>query len=149
LFARALRLRSMGIDQALSLSMCFELSFLAPKAGLAPIVGALAAGLVLEDVHFEGHIKRGERPLHDRLEPLIALLVPLFFARMGMMVDLGSLSEGSVIGLAILLTVAAALGKLVCALVVPRGLSPLTVGLGMMPRGEVASSSPALAPGWS
>jgi Kef-type K+ transport system membrane component KefB len=137
LFARALRLRSMGIVQALSLSMCFGLSFLALKAGLAPIVGAFAAGLVLEDVHFEGHVKRGERPLHDSLEPLIALLVPLFFARMGMLVDLRSLSDKSVISLALLLTAAAVLGKLVCALAVPRRLAPLTVGLGMMPRGEV------------
>jgi Kef-type K+ transport system membrane component KefB len=137
LFARALQLRSMGIVQALSLSMCFGLAYLALKAGLAPIVGAFAAGLVLEDVHFEDHVRRGERPLHDSLEPLIALLVPLFFARMGMMVDLRSLSDGSVIGLALLLTAAAIMGKLFCALVVPRALFPLTVGLGMMPRGEV------------
>jgi Kef-type K+ transport system membrane component KefB len=137
LFQRALALRSAGIVQALSLSICFGLSFLALGAGLAPIVGAFAAGLVLEDVHFEGQVRRGERPLHESLEPLLALLVPIFFARMGMLVDLRSMASLPVVGFALLLTAAAIAGKLVCALVVPRSLSPLTVGLGMMPRGEV------------
>jgi Kef-type K+ transport system membrane component KefB len=137
IFQRALALRSMGVVQALALGMCFGLSYLALLAGLAPIVGAFAAGLVLEELHFEEYVKKGERPLHESLEPLIALLVPIFFARMGMMVDLRAMASLPVIGFALLLTAAAILGKLVCALVVPKGLSPLTVGLGMMPRGEV------------
>jgi Kef-type K+ transport system membrane component KefB len=36
-----------------------------------------------------------------------------------------------------LLTVAAILGKLACGAVAPKGVSGLTLGLGMMPRGEV------------
>jgi Kef-type K+ transport system membrane component KefB len=44
--------RSKGVVQALALSFCFVLSYLALKAGLASIVGAFAAGLVLEPVHF-------------------------------------------------------------------------------------------------
>ena len=58
---------------------CFGLSWLAGLAGLAPIVGAFAAGLVLEDVHFEDHLKRGEYPLHESLHALSSLLVPVFF----------------------------------------------------------------------
>jgi Kef-type K+ transport system membrane component KefB len=73
-FRGALALRSRGVVQALSLGFCFALSYLALRAGLAPIVGAFAAGLVLEEVHFEGHVKRGEPPLHESLEPLIGLL---------------------------------------------------------------------------
>lgn len=137
LFRTALRLRSRGVVQALSLGLCFGLAFLAGQAGLAPIVGAFAAGLVLEDIHFEGQVRRGERPLHESLEPLIALLVPVFFVRMGMLVDLRSFADTSVAVLAAGLTAAAVVGKLACALVVPRALSPLAVGLGMMPRGEV------------
>lgn len=137
LFRSALALRSAGVVQSLSLSLCFGLSYLALEAGLAPIVGAFAAGLVLEDVHFEEHVKRGERPLHESLEPLIALFVPVFFVRMGMLVDLRSLASPSVLAFAVLLTVAAILGKLACAVAVPKGVSGLTVGLGMMPRGEV------------
>src|SRR6185503_3889497 len=116
LFRAALTLRSTGVVQALSLSLCFVLASLALQAGLAPIVGAFAAGLVLEDIHFEDHVRRGERPLHETLEPLIALLVPVFFVRMGMQVDLRSFSSASVLGFACLLTLAAMAGKLACAL---------------------------------
>jgi Kef-type K+ transport system membrane component KefB len=136
-FRTALALRSSGLVQALSLALCFLLSYLAVKAGLAAIVGAFAAGLVLEDLHFEDHVKRGDRPLHESIEPLIALLVPIFFVRMGMIVDVRSFLDPSVLGLAVALTLAAIVGKLACAFVVPKGVPGLTVGLGMMPRGEV------------
>lgn len=136
-FRAALGLRASGVVLALSLSACFGLSYLALVAGLAPIVGAFAAGLVLEDVHFNDHVARGEKHLHDSLEPLIALFVPVFFVRMGMMVDVRSFLNTEVVVFALILTAAAVAGKLACGLVVPRGLSGLTVGLGMMPRGEV------------
>ena len=137
LFRAALALRSAGVIQALSLSFCFGLSYLAMAAGLAPIVGAFAAGLVLEDAHFEAHVGRGERPLHETLQPLISLLVPIFFVRMGMLVDLRSFASPRVLAFALLLTLAAIVGKLACAVAVPKDVSGLAVGLGMMPRGEV------------
>jgi Kef-type K+ transport system membrane component KefB len=136
-FRTALLVRSTGVVQVLSLSLCFVLSYLALEAGLAPIVGAFAAGLVLEEVHFEGQMKRGEPPLHQTLEPVVALFVPAFFVRMGMLVDLSAFASMEVLGFALALTAAAALGKLACGLAVPHGISGLTVGLGMMPRGEV------------
>jgi Kef-type K+ transport system membrane component KefB len=92
---------------------------------------------VLEEVHFEGLVQRGEKPLHESLEPLIALFVPVFFVRMGMLVDLSSFASRSVLVFALVLTLAAIAGKLACGLGVPRGMSGLVVGLGMMPRGEV------------
>jgi Kef-type K+ transport system membrane component KefB len=137
LFRSALALRTKGVVQALALSFCFLLSYLALKAGLAPIVGAFAAGLVLEEVHFREHVERGDRDLHHGLEPLIALFVPVFFVRMGLLVDVRSFLAGEVIVFALLLTGAAAVGKLACGLVVPAELSPRTVALGMLPRGEV------------
>lgn len=136
-FKRALAIQTTGFVLALSLGLCFLLAWLAAKAGLAPIVGAFAAGLVLEDVHFEGLVKRGEKPLHESLHGLTALLVPVFFVRMGMLVDVKSFLSPGVIGFALVLTVAAMIGKWACSLVVPRGISGITVGLGMMPRGEV------------
>jgi Kef-type K+ transport system membrane component KefB len=137
LFRSALALRSAGVVQALALSLCFGLAYVAVQAGLAPIVGAFAAGLVLEDVHFQGLVERGERPLHESLETLTQLLVPVFFVRMGMLVDIRSFASVSIILFAITLTVAAVLGKLACAVAAPKGVSGLTIGLGMMPRGEV------------
>ncbi len=137
LFRQALAIRTSGLVLALSLGLCFGLAWLAAKAGLAPIVGAFAAGLVLEDVHFEGLVRRGEQPLHESLRSLTALLVPVFFVRMGMLVDVESFVRPGVMGFATLLTIAAVAGKWVCGLVVPRGVSGVTVGVGMMPRGEV------------
>jgi Kef-type K+ transport system membrane component KefB len=137
IFRHALALRSTGVVQALALGFCFALAWLAGQAGLAPIVGAFAAGLVMEDVHFEDHRKRGERPLHESLHALTGLLVPVFFVRMGMLVHVDSFLKPGVISFAALITVAAMVGKWACGLVTPRGVSRTTVGLGMMPRGEV------------
>jgi Kef-type K+ transport system membrane component KefB len=137
LFRQALAIRSTGVVQALALSLCFALSWLAMQAGLAAIVGAFAAGLVLEDVHFEDHVRRGEKPLHESLRSITALLVPVFFVRMGMLVHVDNFLEPGVLGFAIVLTLAAMVGKWACGLAVPRAVSGVTVGLGMMPRGEV------------
>jgi Kef-type K+ transport system membrane component KefB len=137
IFRASLALRSKNIALTLALAFCFLLSYLAMKAGLAPIVGAYAAGLVLENAHFKGHVERGETEMHQALAPLVALFVPVFFVRMGMLVDLRSFADTSILKFAVLLTLAAALGKLVCGLVVPKGVSRLTVGIGMLPRGEV------------
>ena len=137
LFRAALALRAKGVVLALSLGFCFGLSWLAGLAGLAPIVGAFAAGLVLEQAHLEEHVKRGETPLVDSLHALTALLVPVFFVRMGLLVDVGSFLRPGVLLFALALTVAAMVGKWACALAAPRGVSGLTIGIGMMPRGEV------------
>jgi Kef-type K+ transport system membrane component KefB len=136
-FRTALLMRSSGVVQSLALAFCFLLSFLALAVGMAPIVGAYAAGLVLEEVHFAGLRERGERALGDTLQPLVAFLAPVFFARMGMLVDLSAFADLGVLRLALVLTLLAAIGKLACALVAPAGMSRLTVGLGMLPRGEV------------
>ncbi len=136
-FKGALALRSRGVVLALALGFCFGLAWLAGLAGLAPIVGAFAAGLVLEDVHLEEHTRRGERRLHDSLHALSGLLVPVFFVRIGMQVDVASFLRPGVIGFALALTLAAMIGKWACGLVTPRGVSRVTVGVGMMPRGEV------------
>jgi len=136
-FRGALAMRSRGVVLALALGFCFFLSYLALLAGLAPIVGAFAAGLVLEDVHFETLVRRGEPPLHESLEPLTALLVPVFFIRMGMLVDIRAFASASVLAFAAALTLAAILGKLACAVGAPSDVRGLTLGLGMMPRGEV------------
>ena len=126
IFRQALAIRSAGVVQALSLSLCFGLAWLAAQAGL-----------VLEDVHFEDHVKRGEKPLHETLHSITELLVPVFFVRMGMLVHVDNFLKPGVMGFAVFLTVAAMIGKWACGLAVPRGVSRVTVALGMMPRGEV------------
>jgi Kef-type K+ transport system membrane component KefB len=56
---------------------------------------------------------------------------------MGMLVHVESFVKPGVVSFALLITVAAMVGKWACGLVTPRGVSRTTVGLGMMPRGEV------------
>jgi len=136
LFGAAARLRGKGVVFTLSLIVCFTLAYDAQVAGLAPIVGAFAAGLVLEGVPFDRLLPEGDR-IENLLMPLSTILVPIFFVRMGIEVRLGELGGGS-LALALALVVAAVVGKQACALaVVTRGADRLTVGLGMIPRGEV------------
>lgn len=136
LFRLAARLKGHGVLFISALVTCFGLAWLAEAVGLAPIVGAFAAGLVLEGVPFAELLGPEER-IEDHLTPLSTFLVPVFFVRMGMNVDLGALGGGSV-ALAAALSVAAVLGKQACALAVvtPR-TDRFAVGLGMIPRGEV------------
>ena len=134
----AARFRARGMLLTTALLICFLLAYLAEHVGLAPIVGAFAAGLIIEERHFERFRQRGEPPLTDLLSPLVTFLAPLFFVRMGVLVELRTLGNVAVLGFALTLTVAAVVGKQVCSLgVVERGLDRLSVGLGMIPRGEV------------
>jgi Kef-type K+ transport system membrane component KefB len=138
LFSVASRLRSSGVLLAMGLAFCLALSWLANAIGLAPIVGAFAAGLILEDVHFKDFTERGEATLEHLVHPITSFLVPVFFVLMGMRTDLRSFLVPGVAGLAAALTIAAIAGKQACSLGTwAPGVDKLTVGLGMVPRGEV------------
>jgi len=111
---------------------------LATKVELAAIVGAFAAGLVLDEVHFTLFKQRGEHDLEELLDPVTTFLVPIFFVLMGMKVDLRVFTRPQILGFAAALTLAAIVGKQICSLAVAeRGLNRLAIGLGMIPRGEV------------
>jgi Kef-type K+ transport system membrane component KefB len=65
-------------------------------------------------------------------------LVPIFFVLMGIQVRLETFASLSVLGVAAGLTIAAIVGKQICGFgVLEKGLDRLTVGVGMIPRGEV------------
>lgn len=138
LLRAAARFRVRGMLLTTALLLCFLLSYLAQQVGLAPIVGAFAAGLIIEEQHAVPFRARGEPKLRDLLTPLLTFLTPLFFVRMGLLVDLHTLGGPAVLAFALALTVAAIIGKQVCALgALERGLNRLAIGLGMIPRGEV------------
>ncbi|MFN8544514.1 MAG: cation:proton antiporter [Candidatus Binatia bacterium] len=138
LFSLASKLRTRGVLLAIGLAFCFLLSWLANLIGLAPIVGAFAAGLILEQVHYRDFVDRGEHGLEDLIHPISSFLVPIFFVVMGMRTDLRSFAQPGVLGLAVALTVVAILGKQACSLgVLGKGVDRLTVGIAMIPRGEV------------
>ncbi|HEX3282855.1 MAG TPA: cation:proton antiporter [Pyrinomonadaceae bacterium] len=138
LFRGAVKLKSRGVLLVLSIAFCFALSWLATKVELAAIVGAFAAGLVLDDVHFKPFLERGERDLSDLLVPVTTFLVPVFFVLMGMKVELRVFGQLDMLGFAVALTAAAIIGKQVCSLaLIERGLNRFAIGVGMIPRGEV------------
>ncbi len=138
IFRRAAKLRGPGVLLGVSLAFCFLLSYLSGVAGLAPIVGAFAAGLILEPFHFR---EFGEREIHyleEALRPLTDFLVPVFFVQMGAQVDIRVFASPEALWIALALTVAAILGKQLCSLgVIGRGINRWAVGFGMIPRGEV------------
>lgn len=137
-FSWAARLRVSGALMALAVCFCFVVATLAGLAGLAPIVGAFAAGVVLEKVHYQPFLERGERTVEELLFPVTTLVVPVFFVLMGFRVDLRGFASIPVLAFAGLITLTAVLGKQICGLgVLERGVDRLVIGVGMIPRGEV------------
>lgn len=139
------------------------LAWLAHLIGLAPIIGAFAAGLLFEPLflrHFETpRIVREAAPLlpagergkslralmekHARhqhesmIEPIGYFFVPVFFVLTGMQVDLATLADPLLVAVALGITAAAVAGKLAAGFAAGRGANPWVVGWGMVPRGEV------------
>ena len=116
------------------LSFAFLLSWLANVAALATIVGAFAAGMVLNgffDREIEG------MSLHELLSPIESLVVPLFFVWMGIQVKLEAMGRKDVLIAGIALTVVAIIGKVASGWGCPKNMNRWAVGYGMMPRGEV------------
>jgi Kef-type K+ transport system membrane component KefB len=102
--------------------------------GLATIIGAFAAGLVLATTERRAHIE-------ERIKPVADLLVPVFFVTVGMKVQpamLNPFAENTQFALALLLTAVAVVSKLAAGLAVyQRGVRRWPVAVGMVPRGEV------------
>ena len=115
------------------------LSWLANLVGLATIIGAFTAGLVLNDDYFKRCRFTNDYQVNIKnlIMPLEVILVPIFFVLMGIQVKVETFFDGQVLIVAGGLLVAAIIGKLVCGLGAGRNINRLAVGLGMMPRGEV------------
>jgi Kef-type K+ transport system membrane component KefB len=113
-------------------------SWLAINFGLAAIIGAFGAGLILKDRLFK-KIKDEEESntLHQELLPLERLFAPIFFVLIGMQVDLVSIWNKEALILALGLIITATIGKLICAFAAQPGTRRAMVGFGMLPRGEV------------
>ena len=121
----------------IGLALCFSLAYAAELIGLADIIGAFAAGLLL-DPYGQGVRPRQEAAtLGELLHPLSNLFVPLFFVLMGIQVHVGSVGTPSAFAFAVVLTFCALVGKAACGLGVQRGTNRLAISIGMNPRGEV------------
>jgi len=147
------------------LATALALAWLAHAIGLAPIIGAFAAGLLFEPLflkdfetprivqEIEPVMRDPEsRPLMDRLlpilqkhaghqhehmiEPIGYFFVPVFFVLTGMQVDLATLADPRIVAIALGVTGAAVVGKLAAG-VFAGTAGKWIVGWGMVPRGEV------------
>jgi Kef-type K+ transport system membrane component KefB len=140
LFRLAGLLRSVPARVLALLLVCALFSWAAGQLGLAPIVGAFTAGLLLGDGHARAAGLAQKRDFHPPLERLGAPIIPVFFVLMGVHTDLRALLGPGVPLLTLALTAAAVLGKQACALgALGSGgrLSGALLGFGMIPRGEV------------
>ncbi|MGE3467126.1 MAG: cation:proton antiporter, partial [Pyrinomonadaceae bacterium] len=121
-----------------SLALCFLMAWLSAAVGLAPIVGAFAAGLILEEAHFDPLPADGIDDLIELIAPLTAIFAPIFFVSVGLKVDVTAFTNPHMLGFTVALLAAAILGKLACSLgVVGKGMNRLAIGRGLVPRGEV------------
>lgn len=162
-----------GMKFTLAIVICLLFAFLAQLIGLAAIVGAFAAGLILDPVHFkyfkdpkvvsdireamdkvdakgkiidevnEAISHHAERHIEDLIEPLAYFLVPIFFVLTGMEVNLSVLGDLNVVMVALAISVVAVLGKLIAGLAAGK-VNKWLVGFGMVPRGEVGLILPQL-----
>ncbi len=158
---------STGIGMKLTFALGFALLFgyVAEIFGLEPIIGAFAAGLLLDQVHFKsfadpeivGDLKKLEfRNTKDReamlttirkhqeahVEDLIGTLslvfVPVFFVYTGMQIEFGSLLQPKLYLIAFVIAVVAFIGKLAAGLAAKGSIKEkILVGVSMVPRGEV------------
>ena len=129
-----LKFHSNGALLILSLSLAFISSGVAELFGLAMIIGAFSIGIALSGSELA---KKIEKSMHE----VSSIFVPVFFITTGMLVDLTSI--GSYWEFGLILSIAAIIGKVFGSGVsgLLAGFKPkesLKIGIGMLPRGEVA-----------
>ena len=113
--------------------LCLTLAAVSAQIGLAAIIGAFLAGLIVAET-------KDQHPIEDEIAPLYAFFPPFFFAFIGIELDLAALADGGALLLLGAVTVVAIASKLIACRPAARALGPReawTVALGMVPRGEV------------
>ena len=113
--------------------LCLGLAAFAANIGLAALIGAFLAGMIVAET-------KDHTSIEEEVRPLYSFFPPFFFAFIGIELDLGALLNGHALWLLAAITVLAAATKLVPAYLAARPLGrnqAAIVGVGMVPRGEV------------
>jgi len=155
-----------GMKLSLALSIGLFFSYIASLFGLAPIIGAFVAGLLLDNVHFNGFKsyrlvrdikdwmesrdrngvnkalndileKHSRKHVEDLIENVAFVFVPIFFVYTGLQVKLETFFNPKILLIALLVTLAAVLGKVISSVFLPKNYNKWIVGFAMVPRGEV------------
>ncbi len=121
----------------LAIIVCLSMAALAEFIGLAAIIGAFLAGMMFADHAWEWD-------LEHKIEAITSLMITFFFVNVGLMVDISSLTDISILGLVAVVIVLAMVTKYIgCGLGARLGDKTIDkssfsiIGVGMMPRGEV------------
>jgi Kef-type K+ transport system membrane component KefB len=136
IFKIVLHMKQAHVIFIVGIAFCFIVSAFSTKVGLAPIVGAFVAGLVLSTIKQSEEIKRD-------IKPIYAFFVPIFFVLMGTKVDISSFNpfiaaNREILVLIAILFLVAFFGKTIAGFVVfKKGIDRLLIGVSMVPRGEV------------
>ena len=113
--------------------LCLGLAAFAAQIGLAAIIGAFLAGMVVAET-------KDRHDFEEEVAPLYAFFPPFFFVFIGLEVDLGAFADAGTLGLLLAITVLAFATKFLSAWLAARSMGArdaLVVALGMVPRGEV------------
>jgi Kef-type K+ transport system membrane component KefB len=113
--------------------LMLALAIVAGLIGLAAIIGAFVAGLIVAETEAQDEIE------HE-IKPLAAVFAPFFFAVTGALVDLSALLEPELAVTAVVLAVLGVITKVLGGILGARSAGrwgSLAVGVGMSPRGEV------------
>jgi len=117
----------------IAMMLMLGLSALAGMIGLAAIIGAFIAGMMLAEAEEGFELERQSQAVYD-------FLVPFFFVIIGTKVDPGAFDDPEILGIALGVTGLAVIGKLVGGTIGSVGLprrSSAIISVGMVPRGEV------------
>ncbi|MEP4149402.1 MAG: cation:proton antiporter [Halioglobus sp.] len=121
-------------------AFCLALGFaeLASFAGLAPLIGAFVAGLLLDDVYFRVGATLQKHTLEELIRPISDILISIFFVGVGAQVQLEVLADSNILLTIAALTTVAIVAKAAAGYMVKgEGFDRLGIGFGMVPRGEV------------
>lgn len=121
---------------------CLVFVLIAMSIGLAPIIGAFTAGLILDHTHFKEFTKASAEDVEELIKPIRNIMLPCFFFVAGISVNWSHILNTTSGALVCLLLVLAIIGKVVSGFVIKPhgtrfGVSNLIIGLAMTPRGEV------------
>jgi Kef-type K+ transport system membrane component KefB len=113
--------------------LALGLAAFAAEIGLAAIIGAFLAGMMVAET-------KEQHPIEEEVAPLYAFFPPFFFALIGLQVDLSAFADAGTLALLAGVTALAVATKFVGAWLGARSLGTRDaafVGVGMVPRGEV------------
>ncbi|MGH9946497.1 MAG: cation:proton antiporter [Pyrinomonadaceae bacterium] len=118
----------------IGLILCFGLAFSSLYFGVAAIIGAFLAGMAMAEA------TEDNPKMHQLTSGVTEFFVPFFLVNIGMQLNLSVFREGSVITLAVIVTILAVITKFIGGGLGAWGMTRremAQVGVGMIPRGEV------------